>query len=209
MYKWIILGGWVALLFGGFLVVTFPNTAWNHEVSTILWFFSIILVLTTFGFCILVSARYLFKLVNRVPSPITKTSPLTHSGGQRRRRVALSFLAIIGMAVFVTGLLGFIEHEIKSSGVYEISVAEACASPEVTETLGQPVRAGWFTSGEITQSNDGRGRARLKIPLSGPLGKGILKVDAVRIRGNWQFSTLQFVATGRSFTIDLLGRLHS
>lgn len=108
------------------------------------------------------------------------------------------------MAAFVALLLMYIEHEIRSSAVYQTSVATAQASPEVLGMLGRPVKAGWFVSGQITESTDGGGHAKLRIPLKGPKGSGTLSVEAGRQAGNWQFAILRLAPVGRNSTVDLL-----
>jgi hypothetical protein len=117
-------------------------------------------------------------------------------------------LSVLAIAAFLVSLLAFIEYDIKASQVYQRSVAEARASSEVIGSLGQPITVGWFSSGEITQSTNGTGWARLTIPLSGPKGKGILKVEAGRLAGRWRLSTLQFISPGQAPTVDLLGDRH-
>jgi hypothetical protein len=205
MLKRILLAGWVLALLGAFLVVMFPNAGWNHTASQVLWTFSIALVVATFGFCALIAIRLVSRLLRPLrPSHAETPRPATYSGRPWRRKLVLGLLAILAMAVFLVSLLVFIEYEIKSSQVYQRSVAEARTSSEVIEIIGQPINVGWFSSGEITQSSNGTGQARLTIPLSGSKGNGVLKVEAGRVAGRWRFSILQFISSGRAPTVDLL-----
>lgn len=206
MLKRILLAGWALLFLGGVLVVMFPNAGWNRTASQVLWAFSIALFVATLGFCALIAIRLVSRLVRPKPTlHASKTQqPATYSGGPWRSRLVLGLVSLLAIAAFLVSLLTFIEHEIKSSEVYERSVAEARASWEVIGSLGQPINVGWFSSGEITQASNGTGRARLTIPLSGPKGKGKLKVEAARLAGRWRFSVLQFIPPGQAPTVDLL-----
>jgi hypothetical protein len=206
MLKRILLAGWGLALLGAFLVVMFPNTGWNHTASEVLWTFSIALVVATFGFCALIAIRLVSRLVRPIlPSHVETPRTATYSRRPWGRRLVLGLQAILAMAAFLVALLIFVEYEIKSSQVYQRSVAEARASAEVIEIVGQPISVGWFASGEITQSSNGTGQARLAIPLSGPKGKGVLRGEAVRVAGRWRFSILRFISPGGASTVDLLG----
>jgi len=206
MLKRILLAGWVLALLGAFLVVMFPNAGWNHTASEVLWAFSIALVVATLGFCALIAIRLVSRLVRPLP-PLHAETPRTATYSSRpwRRKVGLGLQAILAIAAFLVVLLIFVEYEIKSSQVYQRSCAEARSSAEVIEIVGQPISVGWFASGEITQSSNGTGQARLTIPLSGPKGKGVIKVEAGRVAGRWRFSILRFISPGGAPKVDLLG----
>jgi len=187
-------------------VVVFPNTAWNHTASLILWMSSIALVFATFIFCSLIAIRLASKLLKtllRRHADKTKQSG-TYRGRTWRRTLVFWLFSVV---VFLVLLVAFVEYEIRSSQVYQASVAEARVSAEVKEILGQPIDGGWFNSGEISQSSNGTGHASLTIPLSGPKGKGVLKVEAGRQSGRWRFSMLQF-STGNAPGVDLLRDQH-
>jgi hypothetical protein len=207
MLKRILLAGWALLFLGGFLVVMFPNAGWNHYASEVLWAFSVALVVVTIGFWVVIAIRLLYRLVRpRPPAHASKAQQsATYPGRPRRRKMVVGLLSLLAVAVFLVSLLAFIEYRIKSSQVYQVSVSEARASSEVIGSLGQPVNVGWFTSGEITQASNGTGRAKLTIPLSGPKGRGMIKVEAGRLAGRWRFSTIQFISAGQGLTVDLLG----
>jgi len=206
MFGRILVIGFLVLFSGAFLIVMFPNASWNHGLSLAVWFLSIVMVLSTFGFCVRMGIRLLTRVMSRAESSgVSKTS---HLGGHAEKRgshwikVGLATAALV--ALFVVFLLIFIEHEIRSSTVYHSSLNEACASDAVAKAIGRPIQAGWFNLGEVVQSSDGRGRAKLTIPISGPKGKGKLKIDAVRSSGNWRFLILQFTDDRGGDTADLL-----
>jgi hypothetical protein len=191
--KRILLIGWALLLFLGFLIVEFPNAAWNHAASWIVWVLSIGLVFSTIGFCLLVAIRLISRLTKpRGPLPIAVPQPANWS-----RLLLLGFMVVVALSVFLAFLLVSIEHEFKAT-LYETSVATARASPELLGMLGTPINVSWFVSGQISQSTNGGGKATLTIPLRGPRGLGRLWVQAQRQAGAWRFSTLQFLPDGQN-----------
>jgi hypothetical protein len=205
MFKRILMAAWALLLVNAFLVVMFPNAAWNRAASWTLWVFSIALFVSTFAFCVAVGIRLASRLMGRVTRSKAREEVRVSasSGKQQPHRLVPTLMVVLGIGLFVAGLLVFIEHRIKTSPVYQTSVAKARTSSEVIKILGHPIHEGWFCSGEVTQSSNGSGHARLMIPLSGPNGKGTLEVEAIRLSGNWRFSTLQFSAAGHAPTVEL------
>jgi hypothetical protein len=205
MFKRILVIGWVLLFLGASLVLLFPNASWGRAASWMLWVISIALALSTLGFFVFLAIRFGFRLSKRpVCLPVNEAQPLkTNSGSSWPRTLRLSLLVLFGGAAFVASLLAFIEWRVKSSPVYQTSVADAHASPAVLKILGQPINEGWFVSGQVTEFSDGGGRATLAIPLDGPKGNGTLRVEATRQAGNWRFSILQF-ASPRNSTVDIL-----
>ena len=91
----------------------------------------------------------------------------------------------------------------KSSDVYEEALARAKASPAVSEALGAPIEAGWFTSGHISV-NGPSGDAELSIPIAGPQGKGTTYLEARKSAGQWSFSRLEVEIAETKERIDLL-----
>lgn len=203
MLKRMVIGGWVLLALGAFLVVMLPN---DQALAKILWFFSISLFVLTFAFLVLGVIRVLGKVLRSSPR-VTAPEPYAPAYSSPVKGWPMVFrllLALSGIALFVSSLLAFIEYKIRSSPVYQTSMARACESSYVVEAVGQPVRAGWFNTGTIMLYSDGRGRAKLRIPITGPKGRGILRVDAVRISGGWSFRALRFVTAGENSGVDLL-----
>jgi len=93
---------------------------------------------------------------------------------------------------FVGGILFFVFSLLRSNGAYQGALERARKSPEAIVAIGEPMEDGYFMSGNISTSNDS-GRASLSIPLSGPKGKGTLRVEAVMQVGVWKFSRLDLV----------------
>jgi hypothetical protein len=133
------------------------------------------------------------------PEPVKKTwlerNPLW--------KIPLGFLTLLLLiGIFGTVLLTIIVSSFRSSDVYKDSVARATASQQVRDRLGEPIKPGWFISGQMNVSNN-TGNANLSIPISGPRGKGIIRAVAAK-NGTWTFSFLQVIVEGRSENIDLL-----
>lgn len=196
-----LLLSWTLLVVGGFFVVEFPNSAWNHLVSQSLWIFSIIVFFATLAVVVLGAIR----LVVRVTALRNAQTP-AEVPDRPRRTLTVRHVAtvIILLTAFVASLLAFIEREIKSSSVYQAAVNRAQSSGEVVRILGDPLHTGWFVTGELHQSSDGSGQARLNIPMTGPRGGGSLMVRARRREGNWRFELLQFNREGSTAPVNLL-----
>ncbi len=109
------------------------------------------------------------------------------------------FVAILGGGAF---------WAFRSAGFTELkdeAVARAKASPAVVEVLGEPIEAGFPRNSSINiQSSSGE--AQMLLPLSGPKGRGRLRIEAERRDGQpWEFETLLFLPEDRQGEIDLLG----
>jgi hypothetical protein len=116
---------------------------------------------------------------------------------------AVCLFIFILIAGGVGGLFAVVEGSIKQSGAYTQALAQAQASPQVTDKIGQPVAPGWFVSGNINVNGDS-GDANISFPVSGPKGKGKIYAEAKKSAGQWQFETLQFGADGQTDRLDLL-----
>lgn len=101
----------------------------------------------------------------------------------------VSTVFILGIAVFVVGLFASIEKSLRSSTAYTMALNRAQASPCVARTLGQPVEAKGFISGNLSSHNDS-GDADLEIPIHGPKAGGSLHVEAKKAFGIWTISSL-------------------
>lgn len=90
---------------------------------------------------------------------------------------------------FVTLIFSIVLGSLKSSDVYNESIAKARSNPQVTAALGRPIEPGFWVSGNISVS-DGGGNADMVIPISGPNGKGTIYVTATKSAGRWSYSTM-------------------
>jgi hypothetical protein len=110
----------------------------------------------------------------------------------------------LGIAL-ATGLWGG-TRAFRSTEVYQAALARARQDSVIVRELGEPVKDGWFPTGETNWDSKGGGSARITIRLSGPRGRGTLRVQATRVHSVWQFEVLSFTQ-GRSGTVtDLLSR---
>src|SRR5258708_796757 len=112
------------------------------------------------------------------------------------------FGMILAIAVFVGGIVMVAAGAMKSSDAYKEGLARAKASPAVTEALGSPIEAGFFTSGKVDVSGPS-GTAQLSIPISGPKGKGTVFVEGTK-SVDWSYTRLEVVVDGTGEKIDLL-----
>jgi hypothetical protein len=113
------------------------------------------------------------------------------------------FGVLVMGCLFIAGLFIITNVAMRSSDAYQLALAAAKREPSVAAVLGAPVRAGWFTTGQINVSGSS-GEANLEIPISGPRGAGTIAVCANKSAGKWSFSSLNVRISGRSTPIDLL-----
>lgn len=126
-----------------------------------------------------------------VPLPSDPASA-PKKGGSGKLIALIVGICLFLFVAFVGGILFFVFSLLRSNGAYQGALERAKKSPEAIVALGEPMEDGYFMSGNISTSNDS-GRASLSIPLSGPKGKGTLRVDAVMQLGVWKFSRLDLV----------------
>ncbi len=118
-------------------------------------------------------------------------------------KIPLGCLVLLLLAgVFVTVLIAVITASFHNSVAYQQALAKASENQQVRDLIGEPIKAGWFSSGQISV-NGGTGKADLSIPISGPRGKGTIRAIA-RKNGVWNFTWLQVTIEGRSQSINLL-----
>lgn len=98
---------------------------------------------------------------------------------------------------------GFVFGAIKSSDVYQRALAKTRSNPAVVRELGEPIEAGWRTSGSINVSSDS-GNADVRIPVSGPKKSGAVYATAIKKQGKWGFSALEVEIEGDTKRINLL-----
>jgi hypothetical protein len=119
--------------------------------------------------------------------------------------VILTPLVICGGGIAL--VISFVFGMIHDSVPYKDAMKTARQQSQVRQHLGQPIEAGYLTTGNIHYGAGGSGKASLTIPLSGPKGEGTLYVDARRSAGQWQFQRLVFARQGgRTKRIDLLAQ---
>ncbi len=121
--------------------------------------------------------------------------------------VPLGCLApIMGLFLFVGGIVAVVGGAVRMSDPYRIGVERAEESVEVADALGEPIEVGWLVGGNINV-NGPSGSADLSIPLNGPKGSATLYVVAEKTAGEWTFSRLEIELEFDGRRIDLLGRM--
>ena len=75
----------------------------------------------------------------------------------------MGLLFVVGIGSFIY----FISNMMKSSDPYRDSLAAAKQHPAVIESLGEPIKPGFFLTGSFNSSNDS-GSADLEYSISGP-----------------------------------------
>ncbi len=90
------------------------------------------------------------------------------------------FIGLITLGVY---------HLIKTSDIYQMALREVQAHEEAKNILGEPIKPGWFVTGNINLK-DQSGEALLSIPVNGTKCEGTVQLDAVRKDGKWIFNSL-------------------
>lgn len=106
------------------------------------------------------------------------------------------------VGAFATVLIAVIMASFHNSVAYQQALAKASESQQVRDLIGEPIKAGWFSSGQISV-NGSTGKADLSIPIFGPRGKGTIRAVAKK-NGVWNFTWLQVTIQGHAEPIDLL-----
>ena len=106
------------------------------------------------------------------------------------------FLVIVVLPLATCGgLVYVIMSSLKDSEVARESLARAQANPVLVEKLGKPIRMGMWVGGSINVT-PADGRAELVLPISGPKGKGMLAVSAVKTAGEWHYKVMTVTVEG-------------
>jgi len=113
----------------------------------------------------------------------------------------LTLFLLLGVVslIVMTGVTSYLRH----NEVYKQAVAQAAASSQVRQRIGEPVKPDWLISGEVHLSGSG-GTANLAIPISGPRGRGRIRALAVKSGGVWHFTYLTVEVGNPTACIDLL-----
>jgi hypothetical protein len=112
---------------------------------------------------------------------------------------------LILAAVLIFGGIFFVVGKgLKSNDPYRESIAAVESSEEAVDALGEPIKPGFLPSGNISISN-GRGEVDFTIPVSGPAGKGTVRVKGEKPAGSevWIYEIWQLEVLGRPEPIPL------
>jgi hypothetical protein len=113
----------------------------------------------------------------------------------RRGEADLKTILLVGLVAVVLccgggvgGGWAGIQRYFHGHPVSEQVLSAISESAEAQAALGRPVSIGWTTVGQIQTTGvayEATGRADLRIPVSGPLGSGRVRVVSVLDRGAW------------------------
>ncbi|HBO43478.1 MAG TPA: hypothetical protein DD670_06020 [Planctomycetaceae bacterium] len=103
-------------------------------------------------------------------------------------------LVFVGGFVLCSGICGgffcLVIQGLRSSEVYQMSLAAVTKDPVVIEKLGEPITDNWFIGGEMNVNND-QGDARLQSSIQGPKGAASVTTVARRIGGKWGLTQIE------------------
>ncbi|OCQ54144.1 Cytochrome oxidase complex assembly protein 1 [Photorhabdus australis subsp. thailandensis] len=109
------------------------------------------------------------------------------------------WLILCLVPLFIVGVFTFVMGTMKSSEPYEKALSLAQSNSVVKSILGQPIEAGWFISGSISNSD-----AELEIPIKGNKSSGTIYVEAEKHSGHWQYKTMTVQPDTEGGLINLL-----
>lgn len=99
--------------------------------------------------------------------------------------------AWVGLGVFlwfmamIVGIVFFLFSMFMKTEPYLQGLKMVTQSPAVIEELGEPVKPGWYVTGNINVGTSD-GKASIDFPISGPKGKGTVYVKAYKDMGKWR-----------------------
>ncbi len=115
--------------------------------------------------------------------------------------VGLVGCGCLGMALVGAAVIGFIVwgagKAMKSAEPYRDSIAAIEGNAAAAEALGTPVKPGFLPSGSFNVDN-GVSTVDFSIPVSGPKGKGTIRVVASKASDSapWTYETWQLDVEG-------------
>lgn len=133
-------------------------------------------------------------------------APAKSSSGKIIGFIGCGCLALIILGLLVGGgIFWGVGKALKSNDPYRDSIAAVEANPDAIAALGEPIKPGFIPTGNINIDN-GEGTVDFSIPVSGPLGKGAIRVVGTKAAGSstWVYETWQLEVEGSEAPI-LLG----
>lgn len=131
-------------------------------------------------------------------SAIEVTQTSKSSGGKIAAMIGCGCGALILVALTVIALIFWgVTKAIKSNAPYNDSITAVQSNPAALDALGSPIEPGLFPSGNISLNN-GDGKVDFSIPVSGPKGKGTIRVVGTKPSGStaWTYDTWQLEIEG-------------
>jgi len=126
------------------------------------------------------------------------------SGNSVGKYIACGCVSFVVLGVLgIAAIFFFISLGLKSASPYSDSLAAVQSNPDAIAALGEPIKPGLIPSGNISTTN-GEGAVDFSIPVSGPLGKGTIRVVGSKPAGGaWTYETWQLTMQGNPVPIEL------
>ena len=131
-------------------------------------------------------------------SAIEQTQTGKSSGGKIVAFIGCGCLTLILVGVAVVGLIVWgASKAMKSAEPYQASIEAVQGNAAAAEALGSPIEPGFMPSGSFN-FNNGEGNVDFSIPVSGPKGKGTIRVVGNKASGAsaWSYSTWELQVEG-------------
>lgn len=116
-------------------------------------------------------------------------------------------IIIIGI-LLVVGVVATVSNSITGSEPYTYAYQKATESNLVIEYIGEPIETNGMGSTDYS-FNNGVSKANLNIPIKGPVGEGVIVVDAEKIDDEWVYKQLYFLGDTETEIINLLDAVES
>lgn len=97
---------------------------------------------------------------------------------------------------------------LKSSAAYQMTMQAVRADAQVRTALGEPIEAGFWTTGNVTVNVGGTGAAVLSIPLEGSKATGTALSHATRVDDKWRLTLLVVRIDGSETPIVIVNENH-
>lgn len=138
-----------------------------------------------------------FRIIESM-SAIEQTQTGKSSGGKIAAIIGCGCLTLILVAVAVIGLIVWgASKAMKSAEPYKASIEAVQNNAAANEALGSPIEPGFIPSGSFNYNN-GEGSVDFSIPVSGPKGKGTIRVVGDKPSGasSWNYTTWELQVEG-------------
>jgi hypothetical protein len=150
-----------------------------------------------------IGAVIAWLLLPKIDSPEHPKGTITSSSQKQRlltKHWKTSLTIVLGLAAI--GIVS-VFWSIGDSDACKMAIAAAQSNPIVKQRLGEPIKRGFFISGNIEVSGPS-GHADIAIPVSGPRGKATLYAVAEKSAGLWKLESLQAGFSDESARENLL-----
>lgn len=117
------------------------------------------------------------------------------------RRNALILGCGLAFPMAALAILLYFRGSGQRRAIADAAIYQAQGSAQLIGMIGLPIEPGWPVRGRVLTRN-GNSNADLRVPLSGPRGKGTLLEWAQQDAGKWHICSLQFhSSTGVELTL--------